>query len=283
MRKPFSCALVVSLLIVVTVAANAPTVKFKFKDFQFPGAEITTVYGVNNAGVLVGQYFKPKGPNHGFKFDHGKALTIDHPNGTDTVCSAINSKGEIVGWYTASSGNNHGFLYKNGKFKEIAPAALSDASGINDNGDIVGSETDCDFCQQHAFLWNGHKFKQIDVPEAQYTGARGLNNKREISIIAPDNNNHFHSYIYRSGHFEEVSVPGASDTFIQGINNVGDVLFGWDDSQQNNHGALRHGGHFYEFDRKKNANTLPFSLNDTQLVVGYYYGIAGSGSFKASY
>jgi probable HAF family extracellular repeat protein len=279
--KTFS-SLLVCLIATVTVAANAPTLTFKFKDFQFPGAEITTVYGVNNAGVLVGEYIK-KSKQHGFEFDHGKGVTIDNPNGTNTVCSAINSKGEIVGWYTASSGNNHGFLYKNGKFKEIAPAALSDASGINDNGDIVGSETDCQFCQQHAFLWNGHKFTQIDVPGAQYTGARGVNNKRDISILAPDSNNHFHSYIYRSGHFKEITVPGASETFIQGINNVGDVLFAWDDSQQNSHGALRHSGHFYKFDRKKDVQTLPFSLNDEQLIVGYYYGIGASGSFTASY
>ncbi|MGA8492590.1 MAG: hypothetical protein WB711_19355 [Terriglobales bacterium] len=47
----------------------------------------------------------------------------------------------VAGVYNNSSGNSVGFLYKNGKYTDIpgpTGAAASVASGINDNGAIVG-------------------------------------------------------------------------------------------------------------------------------------------------
>jgi probable HAF family extracellular repeat protein len=269
------------LFIALATAADAPKLTFTFKGVKFPGAVGTSVYGVSNSGVMVGQYYDSSGVFHGFMLDHGKGTTIDDPNGTDTLCSGINSSGSIVGQYTASSGDNHGFLYQSGTFTDIAPEALSGASGINDQGDIVGSESACQFCQQHGFLWNGHKFKQLDVPGAMYTGTSGINNSGVITVLAPDNNDHYHSYLYRKGKYTEVKMPGANETFVEGINNLGDLILTWDDHKLNNHGALRYNGHFYRFDYK-GGYTYAFDLNDHHLIVGDAATLAG-GAFKATY
>ena len=136
---PVAAVLMVGL---ATGASQAPTLTFHFKDVNFPGAAGTSVYGINDAGVIVGQYYDKQGVFHGFKLDHGKGTTIDDPNGSNTLCSDINSSDAIVGQYTADpSGDNHGFLYENGKFTDIAPDKLSGASGINDNGYIVPEAT----------------------------------------------------------------------------------------------------------------------------------------------
>jgi len=269
------------LFIVAATAANAPKLTFKFQAVKFPGAASTTVYGVNNSEVIVGQYLDQKGVFHGFMLDHGKGKTIDDPKGSDTLCHGINSSGAIVGQYTAPSGDNRGFLYQNGTFTDIAPDRLSGASGINDQGDIVGGYAHCQFCQQHGFLWNGHKFKRLDVPGAQWTGAGGINNHKVITIIAPDNNNFYHSYLYRGGKYTEVKVPGADETFVEGINNFGDLIFTWEDQQQNNHGALRYNGKFYKFNYQ-GTYTYAFGLNDDHLIVGDAATLAG-GAFKATF
>jgi probable HAF family extracellular repeat protein len=260
---------VVFMVGLATGASQAPTLTFHFKDVNFPGAAGTSVYGINDAGVIVGQYYDKQGVFHGFKLDHGKGTTIDDPNGSNTLCSDINSSDAIVGQYTDPSGDNHGFLYENGKFTDIAPDKLSGASGINDNGYIVGGYAHCQFCQQHGFLWNGHKFKRLDVPGAMWTGAGSINNSRVITIIAPDNTNHYHSYLYRNGKYAELKVPGAFESYVEAINNSDDLSFSWIDAKQNNHAALRYQGRFYKYDHPRGKNeTLAFKLNNHRQIVG---------------
>jgi probable HAF family extracellular repeat protein len=277
-------AVVFLLFVATALAADAPTLTFKFTDFTFPGAAGTSVYGLNDSGVMVGQYYDSAGVVHGFRLDHGKGTTIDDPKGSDTLCAGINSSGAIVGQYTDSSGDNHGFLYQNGKFTDLSPMPLSGASGINDKGEIVGGMAECQFCQQHGYLYNGHKYKRIDVPGAMETGAGSINNAGIITLIAPDNSDRYHSYLYRSGKFTEIKVPGAYESFAEQINNVGDIVFSWDNkSDGNSHGALRHDGHFYKFNRAKKVDTLPFGVNDHHLLVGDYIGVGSSGAFKATF
>jgi probable HAF family extracellular repeat protein len=273
------------LLLASSVAADAPTLTFKFTDFSFPGAAGTSVYGLNNSGVLVGQYYDSSGVFHGFKLDHGKGTTIDDPKGTDTLCTGINSSGAIVGQYTDPSGNNHGFLYQNGKFTDLSPEPLSGASGINDKGDIVGGMLECDFCKQHGYLYNGHTYKKLDVPGAMETGASSINNAGVITVTAPDDNGRYHSYLYRGGKYTEIKVPGAYETFAEQINNVGDIIFTWNSkADKYDHGALRHGGHFYKFNRAKNIDdTLMFGVNDHHLLVGDYIKVGVSGAFTATF
>ena len=86
------------------VAANAPTLTFKFQTIRVPGALTTALNGINNAGVMVGLYIDKPGYQRGFMLN-GKTLTrIDHPHGSQTVCWQINSKGAIVGGYTDAGG-----------------------------------------------------------------------------------------------------------------------------------------------------------------------------------
>ena len=274
---------VVLMAILATGVSAAPTLTFHFRDVKFPGAAGTSAYGINDAGIIVGQYYDSQGVFHGFKLDHGKGTTIDDPNGTDTICYGINSSGSIVGSYTSSStGQNRGFLYKDGKFTDIAPGALSGASGINDNGIVVGEAANCLFCAGYGFVWNGHKFKKLVFPGAAYTSAGDINNHDVITIVAPDSNLVGHSYLYRNGKYTEVKVPGAVDSYLEGNNNSDDLVFAWDNGNSGtSHGALRYKGRFYKFDAPKGRNeTAPFQLNDHRQIVGVvFFG----PSFLATY
>lgn len=282
-RRPVPALIGLTLLLIsFAVAGDAPARNPRIRQIKFPGASGTSAYGVNNSGVVVGQYFITGVATHGFMLDHGQGTTLDDPNGTNTLCRGINSAGEIVGAYTAPSGNNHGFLLKDGVYTEITPGALSAASGINDNGEIVGSYTDCQFCQQHAFVWKDGQFQQLDVPGAMYTGASSINNDGVITIISPDQNNHFHSYLYQNGVYSEVNVPGAEETFVQSIDNFGDLALIWTKPDQISHGALYHAGHFYTFGQDS-VNTMPFGLNDHHVIVGSYFGVGTSGAFALIY
>src|ERR1700731_2348572 len=91
------------LLLSLPAAAQTPGLKFKFKTIKVPGAQSTAIFGVNNAGAMVGSYVDSGGVRHGFKLSAGKATKIDDPKGTDTYCFAINKASAIVGYYATSS------------------------------------------------------------------------------------------------------------------------------------------------------------------------------------
>ena len=54
--KSLLLAVFVLMFVIAATAANAPTLTFKFTTVRVPGALTTSVEGINNAGVMVGQY-----------------------------------------------------------------------------------------------------------------------------------------------------------------------------------------------------------------------------------
>ena len=90
--------------------------------------------------------------------------------------------GQILGNYY--DGASHGFLLDGGAFTSIDfPGALStEAHGINDLGQIVGSYSDSNHFT-HAFLMDANGFTSFDFPSptgALYTSFAGINNAGQI-------------------------------------------------------------------------------------------------------
>ena len=82
-----------------------------------PNATDTRVYGINDAGTMVGWYIDQTG---GIPTDSqdaaGKFTKIDPPGATMTNAWSINTAGVIVGTYTDSAGVFHGFVDAAGTF-----------------------------------------------------------------------------------------------------------------------------------------------------------------------
>jgi hypothetical protein len=113
-----------------------------------PGASFTSANGINNAGLIVGQYVDANGL-HGFVGKSGNFDPIDVPfDGViGTVASGINSGGLIAGHFFDNTGE-HGFVEDGQSFSAIdepfvdAPfAGVLDtfAAGINDSVKSSGS------------------------------------------------------------------------------------------------------------------------------------------------
>ena len=62
-------------LLFVNAAAQTPGLTFKFKTINVAGAQSTGIYGINNAGTMVGSYVDSGGVRHGFELSGGK-LTL---------------------------------------------------------------------------------------------------------------------------------------------------------------------------------------------------------------
>jgi probable HAF family extracellular repeat protein len=276
---------VLLLALLSAAAAETPKLIFKFKTIKVAGAQSTGVYGINNAGAMVGSYVDSGGLRHGFRLSGGKVVTIDDPNGTDTYCFAINKAGSIVGYYTTSSHSAQGFLYQKGKFSDISPAGStgSQALGINDHGDINGNFGDSK--GSHGFLLKGGTYTTQDVPGAAFTLGGGINNAGLMTEVWLDSAFNSESSLYNGKTYKTINIPGEADSDAGAINNLRDIVYSWENSSGDTYGgALRHGGKFYKFHVPGGDRTFGYGINDHHVVVGAYTDQNGVLSgFSATY
>jgi probable HAF family extracellular repeat protein len=236
---------------------------------QVSGEHETFLLGINNSGVVVGEYNSPGA--HGLVVVGKNQITLDVPGGSNTYCFGINSAGAIVGSYSKQGFTNRGFIFQNGQFSDLDPHTTSAAS-INDSGWIVGT-----YFQGHSnalgFLFDGTTYKIITVPGAVTTQATGINNQGLITVQWADSES-VHSSLYDGSTFTNIDVPGAKDTWAYGINNAGDVVFSWDDAQHNLFGAVLHNGRYYKFLVPGTNQTEAFAINDGGVVVGTSWNLS---------
>ena len=109
-----------------------------YTTFDYPGAIGTNVWGINDAGQIVGYYWDSTG-SHGFLKDGSSYTSFDYPGAIGTDAYGINDAGQIVGYYGDSTGS-HGFLKDGSSYTpfDYPGPVWTYAYGINDAGQIVG-------------------------------------------------------------------------------------------------------------------------------------------------
>ena len=132
----------------------------------------TYIYGVNNAGNLVGFTSFQGQPSIAF-VDIGGTVTEFTFMGDYTFGFGINSKNETVGDFITPSFVTHGF-YRDaaGTMTQIdyPGAALTVCLAINDLGEITGYYLDTSNVA-HGFITKNSKFRTVPFPDAA-----GINN-----------------------------------------------------------------------------------------------------------
>jgi probable HAF family extracellular repeat protein len=110
-----------------------------FTTIDFPGAQATSAFAINNAGTIVGFYVINNTGPHSFIYKNDTFTTIDFPGSSYTVATAINTLGEVAGLFASSTGL-HGFVFYNGSFAQIDKpnATGTSVTGINDRNELVG-------------------------------------------------------------------------------------------------------------------------------------------------
>lgn len=111
-----------------------------FATLDFPGAQATTAFAVNDADTIVGFYLINNTGPHAFLYQNGTFTTIDFPGSGYTIATAVNNLGAVAGLFADSTGV-HGFIYYAGAFTQIdRPNATATAvTGINDRNELVGT------------------------------------------------------------------------------------------------------------------------------------------------
>jgi probable HAF family extracellular repeat protein len=120
-------------------------------NYNLTALKYDPAFGINNRGQIVGQAFDPNtGPGY-LLLPDGSYTTF----GTfTTVPHGINESAQIVGYsYMYPDGMHHAFLMTDGVFTtfDVPGASMTEAYGINNAGDIVGTYVDANGVQ-HGFL-----------------------------------------------------------------------------------------------------------------------------------
>ena len=155
-----------------------------------------TAFGINDAGLIVGQYMDSiTGTTPGFLYN-GSTFTILNPLVIATAVNAqgVNNNGLVTGFYSVDGVHQHGFFYNSATAQyTLAPdpnipnLVLTQFLGINDNGLAVGYYQLPDG-SQHGFLYDiaTQSYTFVDDPNAALSGVSitqitGVNDAGEIA------------------------------------------------------------------------------------------------------
>jgi probable HAF family extracellular repeat protein len=103
------------------------------------GAE-SLVYGLNDAGDVVGVSDTSGGQRHAFLYRNGAMNDLGTLGGAGSFAAAVNEAGLVVGDADTPSGDAHAFLYDGASLKDLGTfgGAASRADSVNGVGQVVG-------------------------------------------------------------------------------------------------------------------------------------------------
>src|ERR1022692_2204630 len=100
-------------------------------------------------------------------------------------------------------------------------ACVTEVSGINDKGDIVGTALPNPSSSGKGFLLVDDQFTDIQFPGAAGTGATAINNRGVIVGDYFDQQAVAHGFILANNQYTSLDFPGAVSTTVSGINDAG--------------------------------------------------------------
>jgi probable HAF family extracellular repeat protein len=136
-----------------------------FTSFTFQGGNFSTeAHDINDLSEIVGEFTDASG-THGFLDSAGSFTRIDVPDlvaiglagmVTSTRAFGINNRHQIVGEWIVPDACCHGFLLSGGSFTSFnfpgGDNFFTEADGISDNGQIVGTAAFLSEGEPHGFL-----------------------------------------------------------------------------------------------------------------------------------
>jgi hypothetical protein len=156
--------------------------------YDVPGANLTIIYGLNDAGDFTGRYSRDGGMTSTAFASLGSTITdLSVPGSNFSWFWAINNLSQMVGYYSQSgiSGTQGFFRKANGTYVTgltFPGADTTQLFGLNDRGTIVGVWYDPTTSLPHGLILQSlNEYTQIDISGAISTVLSGINNNNIVT------------------------------------------------------------------------------------------------------
>ena len=161
----------------------------------------TGAFGISDGGEIVGQFDDASGRTHAYLMRGEVYLLFDIVEGPWNGAFGITPNGDIFGHLQANGDRMKGFFLTKEKLNllEFPPGeqnTMTCGFGGNSKGDLVGHYQRTGG-QVRGFLLAGGKFIEVDVPDAIYTHAAGINDVGAIVGFYRDKANVWHGFVRR--------------------------------------------------------------------------------------
>lgn len=261
-----------------TSPASAPAVEYEFAELDVPAelGAFTSAFGINNAGVITGNYGNVDGTVHGFLYRRGNFTDFVVPGAGGFISGTLghtNNRGTSSGYYSDSSDIGHAVLRAfDGTLTYLPdplPGAIdTDPSGLNDHGVLVGVCRDA-AGKAHGFVYRDGSYELYDHPGATSTRINGINNQ-DVMVGQWSAAGIVHGFILENGQTTALEFPGARSTRAAAINNHGAIVGFYNNNDGVFHGFLYDNGNFTTVDFPGSSDSAALDINDTGIIVGTY-------------
>jgi probable HAF family extracellular repeat protein len=193
---------------------------------------------------------------------------------------AINNRGEVVGFaQDTDTGYLHAVLFSNGSLKNLITLGgkNSQATDINDNGDIVGY-SDTLNGSFHAFLYSNNTITDLHTLGGVNSQAFGINSSRQIVGSSNTIDGSTHTFVYSNGLMKDLDISNLNNGAGK-INNHGQIVGSYN-IQEGGYSAFS-----YLDEATKDLNTLggkqssAWAINESGQIVGV--STTGDGAYHA--
>jgi hypothetical protein len=229
---------------------DPPYAQSNYVNENFPGSVQTQVTGLNNLGDSAGFYVNAKGTNRGFVEWNGVYESFTNPStpkmaGSVNQLLGVNNKGIAVGFYNDAKNNAHPYEVNQATdvFTTLNVPGSATATGINNNGDIVGFTTQSGATHSWLRLPTGQLIT-FQFPGGSDTEAFGINDHNEIVGSYTDGAGVDHGFTLTAptgpvSHWQSIDDPnGVGSTVVNGLNDAGDLVGFYTDAAGNVDGLL---------------------------------------------
>lgn len=224
-----------------------------FKIIDYPSAISTTLTSINSGGKIFAGYFVDNANDYttwGFIRNHGiwsQYKDFGTPRGHNSINEllGINDAGIAVGFYVNSSGDDVPYELAINHFTNFKPPGFvsATATGINQRGDVTGSETLASKATE-GWLLRGGVYSQFTYPGSTMTEALSLNYQEQVVGAYVDGKG-THGFILTNpgspnGKFwQSIDEPNAAGTTeITGISGHHTITGWYVDSDGNTNGFV---------------------------------------------
>lgn len=263
------------------------------------GGQSSRARAINNRGQVVGYSQSASGHSHAFLWQDGVMTDLGTLGGYVSDAFAISDPGLIVGYSYPASDFPHAFLWQDGVMTDLLGLPLCDeagcifrsqASGINDRGQVVGWSDTSLGGGRHAALWHDGRWTDLGtLPLCSVPGcgtgawtsqAAAINDDGRVvgwssTASPPPRYGRPHAVLWQDGVVMDLGAFNDDQSEATAISNRGQVV-GWSNtvvtceacSGQDTHAVLWQEGTMVDLGTLGGPYSRAHAINDRGQVLG---------------